>query len=129
MGDGNSFPFVLWLLMLILACKSIVLCKCSGNRIIGYSSSAFSLVNKLNPLTQFCRKGLGTVFITLLPPENALPPLRAPGMDIPLSSAMEKCLAVVKQFLTFQEDDKASSPSYPNKIWWARKPWQRHKQQ
>ena len=36
MGDGNSFPFVVWLLLVILACKSIVLCKCSGNRIIGY---------------------------------------------------------------------------------------------
>ena len=36
MGDGNSFPFVVWLLLVILACKRIVLCKCSGNRIIGY---------------------------------------------------------------------------------------------
>ena len=36
MGDGNSFPFVVWLLLVILACKSIVLCKCSGNHIIGY---------------------------------------------------------------------------------------------
>ena len=31
MGDGNSFPFVVWLLLVILACLSIVLCKCSGN--------------------------------------------------------------------------------------------------
>ena len=36
MGDGNSFPFVVRLLLVILACKSIVLCKCSGNRIIGH---------------------------------------------------------------------------------------------
>ena len=35
MGDGNSFPFVVWLVLVILACKGIVLCKCSGNRIIG----------------------------------------------------------------------------------------------
>ena len=36
MRDGNSFPFVCVVLMVILACKSIVLCMCSGNRIIGY---------------------------------------------------------------------------------------------
>ena len=36
MGDGNSFPFVVWLVLVILACNSIVLCKRSGNRIIGY---------------------------------------------------------------------------------------------
>ena len=36
MGDGNSFPIVVWLLLVILACKSIVLCKCSDKRIIGY---------------------------------------------------------------------------------------------
>ena len=36
MRDGNSFPFVcvVFTLLVILACKSIVLCKCSGNRII-----------------------------------------------------------------------------------------------
>ena len=38
MRDGNSFPFVcVRFLLVILVCKSIVLCKCSGNRIIGYS--------------------------------------------------------------------------------------------
>ena len=38
MGDGNSFPFVVWLLLVILACKSIVLCKCSGKYIDIYFS-------------------------------------------------------------------------------------------
>ena len=38
MGDGNSFPFVVWLLLVILACKSIVLCKCSGKYIDIYVS-------------------------------------------------------------------------------------------
>ena len=37
-GDGNSFPFVVWLLLVILACKSIVLCKCSGKYIDIYFS-------------------------------------------------------------------------------------------
>ena len=39
MRDGNLFPFVCVFLLVILACKSIMLCKCSGNRIIGYKSS------------------------------------------------------------------------------------------
>ena len=38
MGDENSFPFVVWLLLVILACKSIVLCKCSGKYIDIYFS-------------------------------------------------------------------------------------------
>ena len=38
MGDGNSFPLVVWLLLVILACKSIVLCKCSGKYIDIYFS-------------------------------------------------------------------------------------------
>ena len=36
MGYGNSFPLVVRLSTVILACKSIELCKCSGNVLIGY---------------------------------------------------------------------------------------------
>ena len=36
MRDGNPFPFVCGcFLLVILARESIVLCMCSGNRIIG----------------------------------------------------------------------------------------------
>ena len=38
MGDGNSLSFVVWLVLVILACKSIVLCKCSGRYIDIYFS-------------------------------------------------------------------------------------------
>ena len=38
MRDGNSFPFVVWLVLVILACKSIVLYKCSGKYIDIYFS-------------------------------------------------------------------------------------------
>ena len=38
MGDGNSFPFVVRLVLVILACKGIVLCKCSGKYIDIYFS-------------------------------------------------------------------------------------------
>ena len=39
MGDGNSFPLVCAVVTaspVILAYKSIELCKCSGNVLIGY---------------------------------------------------------------------------------------------
>ena len=38
MRDGNSFPFVCVVLMVILTCKSIVLCMCSGKYIDIYFS-------------------------------------------------------------------------------------------
>ena len=39
MRDGNSFPFVCGcFFMVILACESIVLCKCSGKYIDIYFS-------------------------------------------------------------------------------------------
>ena len=31
MGDGNSFPLVVYVFQVILAYESIVLCMCSGN--------------------------------------------------------------------------------------------------
>ena len=36
MGDGNTFPLAVRLSPVILACKSIELCKCSGKVLIGY---------------------------------------------------------------------------------------------
>ena len=36
MRDGNSFPLVCVCFQVILAYESIVLCKCSGNVLIGY---------------------------------------------------------------------------------------------
>ena len=43
MGDGNSFPLVVRLSPVILACKSMVLCKCSGNVLLDMNySTAYS---------------------------------------------------------------------------------------
>ena len=33
MGDGNSFPLVVWVFQVILVYESIVLCMCSGKYI------------------------------------------------------------------------------------------------
>ena len=38
MRDGNSFPLVCVCFQVILAYESIVLCKCSGNVLIGYEN-------------------------------------------------------------------------------------------
>ena len=53
MGDGNSFPLVVCVCVfqVILAYESIVLCKCSGNVLIGYA--IFFLVSTLYV---FCRQ-------------------------------------------------------------------------